>query len=251
MVTKSLFERLVIDVIMAVLMVTGFAYQLLGNTAHEIFGIMLLIFFLFHNAINYRWYLNCLRWNGGPGRLISSVTNLLLLVAALTMVGTGLLNSHLFFASDPISPDQFIRRIHVLAANWFLLLASVHLGLHWRTLTGAVRPSGGYGILRRSYLAARQALTAVILIYGIYSSIQFDLLLKLTGYYSFGYWDFESYPFVFFVQYFSIIFMIAIIIHKILRTLQCLLDRHEAADRGGFPTCTCTVGEVDIFKGSE
>lgn len=49
-------KRKGLNLLMTALIIVVMSYQAVGNLFHEVAGILLLILFLIHNALNWKWY---------------------------------------------------------------------------------------------------------------------------------------------------------------------------------------------------
>ena len=130
--------------------------------------------------------------------------------------------SRTLFVFTAISSDKvfFMRQIHLLAAYWTLLLASVHLGLQWNIVLGFFYKL--LGLLKPGLLgAAVLRLSAVFLVfYGVKSSFELSMGSKLLMGASFTYWDFEASTLGFFISYLAVMGMYAIITHYFLKLVK-------------------------------
>ncbi len=198
----------------------AFAYGWTGATWHEVAGASLLILFIVHTVWSRRWYAAIVKGHYGVRRVVSTAVNLLLLAAALTLFVTGLLDSKLLAAFPKTNLDLPTRSIHTFTANWFLVLGAVHLGLHWKmimTILGraaAMPPSN----LQRTVIL--RVLNVAVVAYGIYAWTERNIGYKLTGYYSFDFWDFEKSVLGFFAQYAVIICLPAAFAHYVSKLAQ-------------------------------
>lgn len=53
--------RIVIDIIMSLLLLFLMAYQVTGGKYHEWLGAAMLVLFIVHNVLNFKWYKQLLR----------------------------------------------------------------------------------------------------------------------------------------------------------------------------------------------
>lgn len=219
-----MLKKLAIDLVMTTLILLAFANQLTGNTVHELIGFVVLGFFLVHNvALNRRWYTSLLKGKYNARRIASITVNLLVLTTTATLVVSGLVNSRLIGGLLGIESDLLPREIHTTAAYWFLVLMSIHLGMHWRMVMAEVRKllgiSGG-GRLRPLLV---RSVAALIFAYGVHASQERNLYAKLIAYFSFDYWNFDESLIsiiVYFTQYLGIIGVYVCLTHYVLKCSQ-------------------------------
>lgn len=103
----------------------------LRGAVHEWMGISLGVLFVAHNALNYKWYRTLLKGKYSRMRTVQLVINILLLLAVLFCMISGILVSQHIFAARNGSAIEFGRHLHLVATAWAFVLMSVHLGLHW------------------------------------------------------------------------------------------------------------------------
>lgn len=204
-VSRRLIKRLSLDALMLALILVEFAYPLTGNLAHELIGIGMLVLFLVHGGLNWPWFRTLRKGRYNGLRRVSVSVNALLLAAALMLILSGLLNSHLLSSLAGFEFHFLPRELHTAAAYWFLILMAVHLGLHWKTVLAEARKLPGGAKPSRLRRIALPAISAAIVIAGIHASFERGVLSKLTAYYSFDYWDFDGSVAGFFIQYLSIV----------------------------------------------
>ncbi|MBS1154742.1 MAG: hypothetical protein H6R07_666 [Proteobacteria bacterium] len=210
----TLRKRLWLDGMMTVLILLEFAYQLTGNTLHELIGIALFLLFIGHAALNWRWFPALFKGRYNGIRLASLTVNLLLLADALLLMMSGLLNSNLLFAWFGVQSEWLPHEIHSASANGFLILMAVHLGLHWKMVMAETLPRHHP---QQRWLTLLPILALALAAYGIYAMLERKLLLKLIAYYSFDHWDFEASIAGFFFQYIAIVGLYTALAHYGLR----------------------------------
>jgi hypothetical protein len=197
-------RRLTLDLAMTIMMLVSIAYQLTGNTVHELVGILISVLLIVHSILNWRWYVNLRKGRHHPRRLVSIMVNLLLLTVTTSLIVSGIINSHIIFSFLKIRLNVSTRQFHALAAYWFLIFMSIHLGMHWKMIMADVRKMAGLTETSRISTFFLRTLSALIVIHGINSSFERNIFSKLTAYYSFDYWDFNKSVTGFFAQYLSI-----------------------------------------------
>jgi hypothetical protein len=217
-------KKLALDLVMTILILLAFAYQLTDNTVHELIGFVVLGFFLIHNiALNGRWYATLLKGTYSGRRIASITINLLVLATTVTLVVSGLVNSRLIgglLGVLGVVGDLLPREIHTTAAYWFLVLMSIHLGMHWRMVMAEARKVAGIsGGSRLRPLLLRGA-AVLIAAYGVHASLERNLYAKLIAYFSFDYWNFDDSIAGYFAQYLAIIGVHVCVTHYVLKYSQ-------------------------------
>lgn len=203
--SHSLSTRLALDATAAVLIVTEFGYSLTGDIAHEIIGFVLALALGVHLAWNGRWFLSLRQGRYGAYRRVSVGLNLLLLLAALLTVVSGLLNSRILAAWFHVESDLIAREYHTAAGYWFLILMALHLGLHGKMIMSQIRGRIGGGHPSALQTALWRVLALAIAVLGVVASFERELWSRLTAYYSFDFQAGDESVIVFFAQYLAIV----------------------------------------------
>lgn len=120
-----------IDAAMYILFLLLMGQCVLRGAVHEWLGISIGILFAAHNILNYRWYKTLLKGKYSRARTVQLVINILLLLAMLFCMISGILVSQHILAVGNGSAIELGRHLHLVATAWGFILMSVHLGLHW------------------------------------------------------------------------------------------------------------------------
>ena len=200
----SFIKKLGLDLLLAALMLFAFAYPLTGNTAHELIGFTLFALLLVHGKWNWRGFLTLIGGKCSGVRRITQTMNRLLLLTTLLMILSGLSNSTLLFSFFTIEFGLLTREFHTATAYWFLILMSIHLGVHWQIIMATARNRVAIFRPSRFRVFALRVIATLIAVYGVHASFERHLLLKLCAYYSFDYWEPGIFASEFFIQYIAI-----------------------------------------------
>ena len=191
---KKLPCRLALDAAMAISMLFALAFRITGDFAHEWAGLAALALFAFHNILNRRWFCGILKGRYGLRRILNTAVNMSLIVSAVLVFITGLMHSKYIPGFLGISGGMAARQVHSTAAYWMLVLASVHLGLHWDALSSKMRINSP-----RAGKAATFALFCIAA-FGIWAWGERGMYEKLFLGYSFDFWSPESPQILFFAE---------------------------------------------------
>ena len=149
-------KRMAVDAAMTVLLPCLMAYSLIGETFHELAGVVMLALFITHHILNRGWYKGLFRGRTSPFRAFQTAVDLLLCIVMVCLPLSGILMSKRLFTFLPTADlAAWCRTIHLPAACWGFLLMSLHLGLHldrmikkrplW--LKGAAAAAAVYGLI--------------------------------------------------------------------------------------------------------
>lgn len=133
-------KRMGLDVFLTVSLLLLMSYRLFGSAAHEWLGILFLGLFVWHHDMNRHFFKNIFRGRYDAARAVRLVLMMLLGVAALVAVGSGvLLSRHAvpFLAlHSGLAP---VAQLHVASAYGCFVLAGIHAGLHGAAALGGMR----------------------------------------------------------------------------------------------------------------
>ena len=176
--------KLAIDLAMTVFLLVAMACRITGNTVHELVGVSIFVLFIVHNILNRRWYKTVLKKNNHLLRLLNKAINQLLLVVMVMLLVSAVYMSRIVFDFIPVNSSLIMRQIHVLSAYWGFVLISLHLGMHWRIVRGAVRRMTGITDTRRIHTIVLRVFVMLIVVYGVQASFDRNIGSKLILYYT-------------------------------------------------------------------
>ena len=129
----------VIDCLMTLLLPHLMAYSLIGETIHEVIGTAMLVLFIFHLILHWKWWKMIPKGRYTAYRTLLTVLNLLLLVLMLAEPLSGIAMSHHLYTFLPLTGIAGTARgIHLILAYWSFVLMSFHLGVHINMVIPAV-----------------------------------------------------------------------------------------------------------------
>jgi hypothetical protein len=203
--------------LMTILMLLAFAYQLIGNMAHEVIGIVIFALFITHNLLNKRWYKTLQKGKQGNRKGLSIAVNLLLLLDMMILAASSLMISRDLFGFLHINGGFVARQLHVLTSYWGLILLSIHLGVHWSLVLGVIQRHSRFTSANPFCSWVFRFLGFLISAYGLIAFFDMKIGPKLILYYSFDYWDFENAAILFFINLLAIIGLYICITYYILK----------------------------------
>lgn len=200
---RNMLIRLVIDLSMTVLMLVAMAYQITGNKIHELVGVILFLLFIAHNILNRRWYKTIFKGKHNVRRVLSIAVNLLFLISMAVVMISSVPISRDIFPFIPINNDMILLKIHVMTSYWGFIFMSVHIGMSWGTIINAVRNMTGITSTSRIRTIAMRVIAVLIVVYGVQTSFERDMISRLTIYNPFG-WSYDESTMEFLIDYLSI-----------------------------------------------
>lgn len=195
--------KLLVDVLMTIALLLLMAYELIGQTTHEVIGTAMFLLFLFHHALNWSWSRSLLKGRYTPFRVAQTLlVGLILLWMVSQMVSGVLLSRHLYPFLPSVGGTFAARSLHMLGAYWCFVLMSLHLGLHWSVMMAAVKRRTGPGSLARTILL--RGIGGGLAVFGVVAFYRREVGVYLLGQIQFAFFDFEEPLLFFFLDYLAI-----------------------------------------------
>ena len=160
--------KLCVDVMMYLLFLLLMGQYLLRDAPHEWLGLTAGMFFVLHNVLNYKWYKAMFRGRYNAMRIVQTAVNILLLLAVLGCVLSGIFASQYIFSVGNGSTIELGRFLHLVTTAWAFILMSIHLGLHWTKLIGLAKKVPMNHRVKTALCPFFQILVLAICIYGVY-----------------------------------------------------------------------------------
>jgi len=219
--------RIALDTAMTVLLLCAYNSQLARETVHIYIGIAIFVFFAIHIFINRNWFKTIFKGKYTPRRIVMTAVNVLLVLAAVTMIITGILEARWEASFLQHESEITIRQIHTTTAYWFWLLIGVHLGLHWGMFTKFIG--------KNFFLITVMRIFACLFVaFGAWSFFDRDMLSKLFLGFSFDYWPQEKPVVLFFAETLSIMGLFAFMSYYFMRLFSWLKSKKSKNINGGF-----------------
>lgn len=244
--------RLALDFIAVGLLLAALAYWWLDNRTHELIGTAMFLLVIVHNVFNRWWYGTIRKGRRAPRALMTTVLNLSLLAVMLTLLITSLMISRDVFGFLALDGGFTLREIHKLVSYWAMIIVSIHLGLHWSMVMGAVRGALGVAKGNGGRTLALRMIAAAIVACGVDSSFEMTIGSKLVLQPTLDMWDFEASTLGFFARYASIIGLYAVLAHYAVAWMQDGRRRREPRELRrdpGEPTGSRPASNVHIGTG--
>ena len=140
--------NLAVDVVIFLFFLVVEAPRFSGLPVHEWLGIAIGAGVITHVLLHWSWVIEITKRFFGKAQAIARVNyvlNLLLFIALVTIIFTGLMISETVLPLLGIAAAQnsLWRGVHGAAANLFILLTALHVALHWQWLANLLRRSRG------------------------------------------------------------------------------------------------------------
>lgn len=218
--TKQFRWKIFVDVCITCGMLVAMSYLLIGEEAHEWIGTALLIFFVVHHILNFKWYQNLFQGRYSTIRIVQTVLNFLLLVTVIGLAVSSVILSRYVFDFLPIRGlSSFGRTLHMVSAYWGFVLMSAHLGLHWGMVLGMLKKAGGEKHKNRFLIWGFRLIGFIIAAYGLTAFLRYDLLSYMFLRKQFVFFDVNQPLFLFLLDYMAIMGAFIWLFHTIKQIL--------------------------------
>jgi hypothetical protein len=210
---RQTLSKLVVDCLMVVGILLAMANKLTGNHAHELLGTCLVLLFIGHNVLNWRWYTTIpQRWSSNRGKFDVFLTTLFLLALGI-LVGSSLMISRSLYEFLGMDGSLALRQVHTTAATWFFILMSMHIGMHWSRVMAVFAGGRMLPSWPSARLLVRRVLPIGIFLYGVRASFEREVCSKLFMRNAFDNWAFDTAIMPYFLQNLAIIGSSVVLIH--------------------------------------
>ena len=203
--------RIILDVMMTIMFIILMGYYATENEVHEILGTITFVLFIIHNILNIKWYKSIFKGKHNFQRTFHIIINLLLFVAMVGMMVSGIMISADVFAFLDIPTTMFGRRLHMISTSWGFVLMAIHVGLHITALMNKLNAKMKNSTFEYVYYFILVLLAG----FGIYSFINLKLWEDMFLLNDFKFFDYEQSPIIFYLKYVSVLIVIALAIYII------------------------------------
>ena len=217
--------KIAVDILMTLALLFLMGYQFWQDAAHEWAGTGMFLLFILHHIQNGNWHRAVFRGRYTPARVFQLVIDLLVLLAMIGLMVSGVILSNHVFAFLPIRGGMgFARLLHMAASYWGFVLMALHLGLHWGMVLGmgrkALRPSR----IRRVLLPV---LGGCVAVYGLIAFPRRDLITYMLVRTHFVFFDFSEPIPLFYLDYLAMMGTFIFLAYSISRLLRKRAERSK------------------------
>lgn len=218
--------RIAVDAGMTLILLVLMGYQLWGEAAHEWAGAGMLLLSVVHHILNRNWYKTLCKGKFTPMRAVQICVDMLLLLAMLAQMYSGIVMSRHVFAFLPLEGGMALaRRLHILGSYWGFLLMSIHLGLHWKMIFGMARRDTGEQKDSKARAGALFALGLLIAVFGVFAWIRRDFSTYLFLQAEFVFLDYEEPVWSFYLDYLCLMGLFVFLAHYLSKGLRQIAKR--------------------------
>lgn len=194
--------KVTIDLFMTILLLLLMAFQITGQEFHEWFGAGMLVLFLAHNILNFKWYRSLFKGKYSILRVMRMIVNFAVLLSMLCLAYSGIVMSHYVFDFVSVRGQMALaRQMHMAAAYWGFVLMSVHLGFHWGMIVGMAGKLVRGRKIPKSLLWILRLIAVAAAGYGAVCFSNADIVSYLFLQNQFAFFDFEQTAVSVFTEY--------------------------------------------------
>lgn len=215
--------RIIIDIAMTVLFVILMGYYITGNKVHEVLGTITFVLFMIHNILNIKWYKSIFKGKHSFQRTFHIIINLLLFIAMIGMMVSGMMISANVFSFLNIQTAMLGRRLHMVSTSWGFVLMAIHVGLHLNSMMTKINKKMKNSTFEYVYYFILVLITA----FGVYSFVNLRAWEDMFLVNDFKFWDYTQSPIMFYLKYIGILLFIAFIIYFIFKIINKIKVRKE------------------------
>lgn len=213
--------KITVDVLMTLVLLFLTGYQLWGETAHEWAGAAMILLFLAHHILNRNWYKSLFKGRFTPVRVVQTGVDMLLLIAMLAQMYSGIVMSRHVFAFLPTGGGMALaRRLHILGAYWGFILMSVHLGLHWNMFLNLAKRKTGKAAPSKFRRLILFLIGLLIAAYGAFVFMERDFPTYLFLQSEFVFLDYGEPLWSFYLDYISLMGLWVFLAHYLAKGLR-------------------------------
>lgn len=219
--SKKAICRILVDLLMTVALLFLMTYNMLGDAFHEWVGAGMLVLFLLHHILNFKWSRAIFRGKYTAYRILQTALVLAILLTMLGSLVSGIiLSRHVFTFLGIDGGRSLARTIHLVCSYWNLVLLSVHLGLHWNSMMAMARKVGGNSSAIRTWTL--RILVFMVTGYGVFAFLRRDIVSYMTLQTQFVFFNYEEPLFLLLADYLAIMGLFVFMGHYVATALRGL-----------------------------
>jgi flavodoxin len=196
--------KIIVDATMTILLFAAMAYHISDEKLHKWFGFAMLVLFILHHILNWKWYRTAMRGKYTAVRYIRFSINMLLLISMIGLMVSGFLMSSLAFKLN-IRAGLFGRKLHMLSAAWSYILISAHIGLHCDMFAHM----GRNAVKKKIPPIVLHISMFIAIVYAIYKAAVRQFFFKMFWLVDYAFYDFEEPVILFIIDYILIMYVFA------------------------------------------
>jgi hypothetical protein len=211
-----------VDLIMTAALPILMCNSVVGETAHEIIGVVMFVLFILHHILNFGWTKALFKGKYPPKRIVGTIVNAAVMICMLGLMYSSLVISNYVFVFLKFGGTGFARTAHLLCAYWGLVLMSVHLGMHISQMAARMK------LKNNGLIWSLRIISGMVGAVGIYEFISLKFTDYLFGKVQFAFIDTNASAVLTALQYLSVMVLFAYIGYMV----QSILKKKRTENHG-------------------
>ena len=208
----KMIAKIGVDIGMTVALLFLMTYEMIGQSLHEWLGIGMFLLFVIHHILNRRWFGVLLKGKYTPFRIWQTVLVVSVFFSMLGSMVSGVIISRSVLSFLPIhGGSSFGRNLHMLSAYWGFVLMSLHLGLHWNVMLGAMGKAIKGTSTARIWIL--RIIAIAVAFYGVYAFVKRDIWDYMLLRVHFVFFDYDEPLFFFLLDYIAVMSLFIFVGH--------------------------------------
>ena len=208
----KMIAKIGVDIGMTAALMFLMTYEMIGQSLHEWLGIGMFLLFVIHHVLNRRWFGVLLKGKYTPFRIWQTVLVVSVFFSMLGSMVSGVIISRSVLSFLPIhGGSSFGRKLHMLSAYWGVVLMSLHLGLHWNMMLGAMGKAIKGTSTARIWIL--RIIAIAVAFYGVYAFVKRDIWDYMLLRVHFVFFDYDEPLFFFLLDYIAVMSLFIFVGH--------------------------------------
>ena len=208
----KMIAKIGVDIGMTVALLFLMTYEMIGQSLHEWLGIGMFLLFVIHHVLNRRWFGVLLKGKYTPFRIWQTMLVVSVLLSMIGSMVSGAIISRSVLSFLPIhGGSSFGRKLHMLSAYWGFVLMSLHLGLHWNMMLGAMGKAIKGTSTARIWIL--RIIAIAVAFYGVYAFVKRDIWDYMLLRVHFVFFDYDEPLFFFLLDYIAVMSLFIFVGH--------------------------------------
>ncbi|MCH5051090.1 DUF4405 domain-containing protein [Pectobacterium aquaticum] len=208
---KIYFIQVILDGGMALLLLILMGFHLHGEMIHEWSSMLFTLMIILHLYLNKHRLWTLPSTLPAAMRVINRAVNLVTLMVILAVIVSGVMISRHIFPDFPFhNPNTWVRKLHMTAVYWGMIIIAVHIGLHWKMLAKffcLVLKTPEHSCFSN---IITPCIFSVISLLGLYWFLSTNHLAYLRMAVDFSFFDYDESAFIFYFRHIAMMILFAL-----------------------------------------
>lgn len=180
-------------------------YSIVGETTHEVIGILMFCLFIAHHILNFGWIKTLFKGRYNLRRSMNTTINVIIFVCLIGLMYSGIVISKHIFTFINISGAMLARTLHMLFSYWGFVLMSVHFGMNIRQVISARK------LINHIMIPILQIAFGIIAVFGAFQFLSLKFADYMFGRVQFAFIDVTASALPTMMKYLSVMILFSYI----------------------------------------